>query len=523
MLLSSLHVADSYKILVYSAPLSFSHMQFVGRIADILQEAGHDVTVFHPRREMLPESAISTAAKHAIFELPDELKDKMSTKNMDFWDKNTGTVSFQLKFVEAFTQLQVEVCDLVLSENRTMDELRNEHFDVGITEFIGACGFGLFDRIGVNHIIVASAVGVSGTMNNFFDMPNLPSITPYFIDFFVNFVKRSFLSLFTDKMNFIERTINFITARIADSISDYITRRYENVWKRHGALPKLEDYRAKINYILSNSDEFLHFPQPTTAKVVHIGGITIPEAPQLTEEFQLVMEQKDRAGVVYISLGSLVPTTKMPTYFREAIFHVARTFPQITFLWKTDVNDTVPKIPNLHTFPWLPQLSILAHPNFLCFVSHAGLNSLLELTRSGKPSILVPIFGDQFGNARLVEAKNTTIVLTKEDFNNQTFEAALRQIVEDESFSIRAKRLASLMLNKPFPLKERLLSTVEFSSKHGKIENLDIYGTNFNILQYYCIDVIAFLAILSALSLIFSVLLCKLCLRKTLLRKMKEE
>ncbi|EYC31675.1 hypothetical protein Y032_0003g1179 [Ancylostoma ceylanicum] len=190
MLLSSLHVADSYKILVYSAPLSFSHMQFVGRIADILQEAGHDVTVFHPRREMLPESAISTAAKHAIFELPDELKDKMSTKNMDFWDKNTGTVSFQLKFVEAFTQLQVEVCDLVLSENRTMDELRNEHFDVGITEFIGACGFGLFDRIGVNHIIVASAVGVSGTMNNFFDMPNLPSITPYFIDFFVNFVKR---------------------------------------------------------------------------------------------------------------------------------------------------------------------------------------------------------------------------------------------------------------------------------------------------------------------------------------------
>ncbi|KIH43250.1 hypothetical protein ANCDUO_26749 [Ancylostoma duodenale] len=153
------------------------------------------------------------------------------------------------------------------------------------------------------------------------------------------------------------------------------------------------------------------------------------------------MERKDRAGVVYILLGSLVPTTKMPSFFREAIFHVARTFPQITFLWKTDVNDTVPTIPNLHTFPWLPQLSILAHPNLLCFVSHAGLNSLLELTRSGKPSILIPIFGDQFGNARLVEAKNTTIVLKKENFNSETFEAALRQIIEDERYASSRIRL----------------------------------------------------------------------------------
>ncbi|EYC31680.1 hypothetical protein Y032_0003g1180 [Ancylostoma ceylanicum] len=420
VLLSSLYVAKSYKILVYSAPLSFSHIQFVGRIADILQEAGHDVTVFHPRREKLRESAISAVAKQVIYELPDYMKEKMSTKQFNFWDKNTGTVSFQKKFVSTFTQLQVEVCDLLLSDNHTMDELRNKHFDVGITEMLGACGFGLFDKIGVDHIICASAVGVQSTMNNFFDMPHLTSITP------------TPLSPYTDKMNFFERTINFITARIEGRMTDFITSKYEKVWSRHGVLPKMEDYRAKINYILSNSDEFLHFSKPTTAKIVHIGGITIPEVPPLTEEFRDLMERKDRAGVVYISLGSLVPTKKMPSFFREAIFHVTRTFPQITFLWKTDVNDTVPAIPNLHTFSWLPQLSILAHPKLLCFVSHAGLNSVLELTRSGKPSILVPIFGDQFGNARIVESKNTTIVLMKGDFNNKTFEAALSQIVYDE-------------------------------------------------------------------------------------------
>lgn len=113
---------------------------------------------------------------------------------------------------------------------------------------------------------------------------------------------------------------------------------------------------------------------------------------------------------------------QMPSRFREAIFNVVRSFPQITFMWKTDANDTAPSIPNLHTFTWLPQLSILGilkksprqvfiaicspfldHPNLLCFVSHAGLNSVLEVTRSGKPSILVPIFGDQFRLAKTVD------------------------------------------------------------------------------------------------------------------------
>ncbi|EPB79895.1 hypothetical protein ANCCEY_00961 [Ancylostoma ceylanicum] len=321
VLLSSLYVAKSYKILVYSAPLSFSHIQFVGRIADILQEAGHDVV---------------------IYELPDYMKEKMSTKQFNFWDKNTGTVSFQKKFVSTFTQLQVEVCDLLLSDNHTMDELRNKHFDVGITEMLGACGFGLFDKIGVDHIICASAVGVQSTMNNFFDMPHLTSITP-------------------------------------------------------------------------------------------------------------------------------------------------------------------------------------THPKLLCFVSHAGLNSVLELTRSGKPSILVPIFGDQFGNARIVESKNTTIVLMKGDFNNKTFEAALSQIVYDESFAMRAKRLASLMVNKPFPLKERLVRTVEFSTKHGKIDNLDIYGNNFNAFQYYSIDVIAFLTTVTVLAIIFIIQLCKCCFRVVSAKRVKKD
>ncbi|EPB79897.1 hypothetical protein ANCCEY_00963 [Ancylostoma ceylanicum] len=359
LLLLHLQLADSYKILIYSAPLGYSHIKFMGRIADILQEAGHDVI---------------------LHDLPENLQDKMRPKSFNLWSKESTSLLTHLSLIDTFTQFHADACDLLLGDNHTMDTLRNEHFDVGITETIGACGFGLFER----------------------------------------------------------------------------------VWERHGSSLKARDYYDKVNYLLSNSDEFLDFARPATPKIVHIGGVTIPEKTELPEELRVLMERKDREGVVYISFGSFVPTSQelkyviyvdhkswriskecvknnkeiilqMPGYFRDAIFHVAKTFPQITFIWKIDANDTVSTtIPNLHTFTWLPQLSILDHPNLRCFVSHGGLNSVLEVTRSGKPSILVPIFGDQFRNARLVKAKNTTILITKEDFNSETFEAALRQILSDD-------------------------------------------------------------------------------------------
>ncbi|EYC31670.1 hypothetical protein Y032_0003g1177 [Ancylostoma ceylanicum] len=512
LLLLHLQLADSYKILIYSAPLGYSHIKFMGRIADILQEAGHDVTVLHQVQDQKYIPAVSTLTKQILHDLPENLQDKMRPKSFNLWSKESTSLLTHLSLIDTFTQFHADACDLLLGDNHTMDTLRNEHFDVGITETIGACGFGLFELVGVDHIVCTSAIGVTDSMVSLFDLPNLPSIVP------------SIFTPHTDKMNFLERTINFVSTFITTTATTQWMAKYERVWERHGSSLKARDYYDKVNYLLSNSDEFLDFARPATPKIVHIGGVTIPEKTELPEELRVLMERKDREGVVYISFGSFVPTSQMPGYFRDAIFHVAKTFPQITFIWKIDANDTVSTtIPNLHTFTWLPQLSILDHPNLRCFVSHGGLNSVLEVTRSGKPSILVPIFGDQFRNARLVKAKNTTILITKEDFNSETFEAALRQILSDDSFSVRAKRLASLMVNKPFPLKERLLSTIEFSTRHGKISNLDINIRELNTLQYYSIDVVTFLTTLVVLLVASFVQLCRFCFKVLFVRKLKRE
>lgn len=43
LFLLALSLTDAYKILVYNSKFSHSHSYYMGRIADILAEAGHEV------------------------------------------------------------------------------------------------------------------------------------------------------------------------------------------------------------------------------------------------------------------------------------------------------------------------------------------------------------------------------------------------------------------------------------------------------------------------------------------------
>ncbi|KHJ85058.1 hypothetical protein OESDEN_15221 [Oesophagostomum dentatum] len=276
---------------------------------------------------------------------------------------NSKSAWRQISMLNYQMSLQVEACDLLLGDNQTIAELKKAKFDVGISEVIGQCGLGLFKQLGLDHMIGTSSVGLIDSMAELYDAPRLPSFVP------------SYLLPINAKMNFLERTMNFITSLLSDiAIKGLIVRKHEEVFVRHGVFASEDDFYHKTNYLLSNSDEFLEDSRPITAKIIHIGGIALLGKAQLNN----------------------VKLLQMPSVFREAIIHVAEAFPKITFIWKVDKDDSVPHLANLHTFAWLPQQALLDHPKLLCFVSHAGLNSVLEVTRSGKPSILVPIFGDQF-------------------------------------------------------------------------------------------------------------------------------
>uniref|UniRef100_A0A7I4YXK4 glucuronosyltransferase n=1 Tax=Haemonchus contortus TaxID=6289 RepID=A0A7I4YXK4_HAECO len=467
------------KILVFSAPLGFSHMQFMAAIADTLFEAGHDVTVLHPVAHPEKLHAVSKKSKQLLIHLPKSHYRHHDAKEMGLWNLASDSVIDRMSIVMTFTESQLEMCEYLLRDNYTINLLRNEKFDVGISEIFALCGFGIFELANIPNLVGASAVGVVDTMNEFIDVPIMPSFMP------------SFLSSYGENMTFQQRFVNFFLHGAVSMASQLIRFRYERIFAKYGLYSGLREFvYARINYVLSNSDEFLDFSWPKSDKLVHIGGITLPKTATLEEKYRLIMERHDRRGVILISFGSSVPTVQMPHSMRTAILDAVSKFQNYTFIWKIDETDTVPEMPNLVTSSWLPQAALLGHPKLRCFVSHGGLNSVLELARNGKPSILVPLYGDQHRNAKLVESRGSAIVIYKEHLTSENLIKSLQTILEDDIYRQKAERLSSLMTRKPFDLKERLLSTVEFSALHGKIEELNSYSYKMGVVQYFSLDVL---------------------------------
>lgn len=83
----------------------------------------------------------------------------------------------------------------------------------------------------------------------------------------------------------------------------------------------------------------------------------------------------------------------------KIIIETFKRLPQYTFLWKFESNDLPIDIPkNVHIQAWMPQSEILAHPNTILFITHAGLLSVQESVWHAVPMLGLPVFGDQFLN-----------------------------------------------------------------------------------------------------------------------------
>ena len=80
---------------------------------------------------------------------------------------------------------------------------------------------------------------------------------------------------------------------------------------------------------------------------------------------------------------------------------------------------------------WLPKNDLLGHKDIKAFVSHVGFNSVYESTYHGVPVVAVPLFADQFSNAKKVEQFGLGIVVDyKSVYADQLFETIEQVITE---------------------------------------------------------------------------------------------
>ncbi|PIC22536.1 hypothetical protein B9Z55_016553 [Caenorhabditis nigoni] len=250
-------------------------------------------------------------------------------------------------------------------------------------------------------------------------------------------------------------------------------------------------------FFFYNSNPYIQFAMPRLEKSVEIGGFTIGDSKsdKIDEEYDEILNLRN--STVLISFGTVVLSSDMPSNFKNGISKAFASLPDTTFIWKYEETDektlknlNVPENVILKT--WIPQPELLSDERLSLFITHGGLGSTLEVAYSGKPSIMIPIFGDQLINAKMLSRHGGSIAFNKYELENSE---ELCQVIREALFSpaIRsnAQRLAEILRNQPVDPKTNLLRHAEFSAKFGRVKSLQPYNVHYNFVQFYMLDAYA--------------------------------
>ncbi|KAK6045004.1 hypothetical protein COOONC_17490 [Cooperia oncophora] len=152
-------------------------------------------------------------------------------------------------------------------------------------------------------------------------------------------------------------------------------------------------------------------------------------------------------------------------------------------------------ISNLFLLKWTPQSCLLADKRLTLFITHGGAGSMMESAHRAKPLIVVPLFGDQMRNAKLIEKFGYGIHLEKSHLHDSNIlRSAIERIFSDPKYQKAANRISQLLSRRPFSPEEKLVKTVELAAEFGDLPETKTAGRNLGIVVYYNLDLIFILA-----------------------------
>ncbi|KAE9556365.1 hypothetical protein FO519_000405 [Halicephalobus sp. NKZ332] len=370
------------RILHFVPTLSYSHVAFNGKLADLLVQNGHNVTVLLID---VDPSVGSTAIEEAEVRRVDAnmssgiLPSTLWKNPGPFEDASPLNPKIVRKLIKV-ASIFAQTCRNVMADKNLIAEMASREFDIGIVEQYDMCGVGFLKLIKVQSIIWLSATA------NYRMQPETIGI-----NYPLSYVPELF-SPFSHKMSLLERILNSGIAFVTEFIHKTLSIAEENrIFKRLNKKAKynLFDEAKDSSCIVTNMQHFLDFPAPTGNDIVNVGGITVPtkRVSRLTKEWQRIAQ---KGPFIIITFGSIAKTVDMPEVMRES------------------------------------------HPNYKGIVTHGGWSTVLESLSYGRPMILMPLFADHFKNARVIENLHLGLLVDKMDVRQDTFTKAITELVTNQ-------------------------------------------------------------------------------------------
>ncbi|XP_049958526.1 UDP-glucosyltransferase 2-like isoform X2 [Schistocerca serialis cubense] len=195
-------------------------------------------------------------------------------------------------------------------------------------------------------------------------------------------------------------------------------------------------------------------------------------------------------GAVCFSLGSMVQASTMPEERRLAFLEGFKKLRQrVLWKWEKDMGDLPP---NVKVSKWLPQQSVLAHPNVRVFITQGGLQSFNEAVYHAVALLGMPFFSDQHHNVAKMVHAGIGIQLKFLDVTKDTISDAIRTLIADKRISENMKQLTAVYREHKEETLPKAIWWIEYVLRHNGAPHLRSAAKDLTWYQYLLLDVIAF-------------------------------
>ena len=404
-------------------------------------------------------------------------------------------------------------CESLLQSRDLLESLRK--IDLVVCDITSICCAIVADFLKVNRVDLAP-IGFVDPYVSF--IHNFPSPVAYVPHGTVKLPKR---------LMFLDRVQNLMLYIIAYIMHEFVFMPpFEDLWRSHVKNSKFsslsEVFRA-TGLLLIPNDFALDFPRPFGAHVKIVGPI-LPDPPKpLPSETERFITQGDHKDLVLVSFGTVISNFKS-----ELVETIALGLANVPakVIWKHKGVPPQNLSENVKIVPWMRQNDLLGHAATKVFLTHGGLNSVLEGAYHGRPMVVLPLFGDQPANAMKVQEAGIGVILDLKDLTPILVTNVITETLRNSKYAENAARVSKLMRHRRIPPTEEACDWIEYGLHNNVGLHLRSQADHLSSFQLYLLDVLLLLAVvLLGLSVLFyfSLKYFILCVAQICFKKIKAE
>ncbi|XP_053687356.1 UDP-glucosyltransferase 2-like [Sabethes cyaneus] len=337
-----------------------------------------------------------------------------------------------------------------------------------------------------------------------FNYPPLLSLTafnnpPYSVDVVgghKHFAYTPYFALkYNSRMDFWQRAYNTFLSLLNSAYRNmYVVPLVDKLARSHfdyPDMPCLGDLEQRTQVMLVNTNPVLDPLEPLPPNLIAVGGLHIKDPEPLPLGLEQFINNATK-GAILFSLGSNVRSDKIGEERQRMFIEAFRQMPQYHFLWKFESELDLDLPRNVIIKRWMPQNSILAHPNVKAFITHSGGLSTQEASWFGVPLIGMPFFMDQHRTCQQSVAAGVAEVLDFQSLSVEKIRNTVLKVLQIPKYRENMKRRSRFFRDQPEKPLNRALWWMEYvirnpDMNHLKSPTLELGTIRSNLLDVYAL------------------------------------